>query len=465
MNVKLAKTETIHFVGIGGIGMSGLAIIMSGLGFRVQGSDLVESKNTDRLKKLNINILIGHKKKNLYNSTIVVISSAIKANNPEYKEALSRNLPIYKRGEMLGNIVSLMKNVVVSGSHGKTTTTSLISSIFSAASLDPTIINGGVLNSYKNSARLGKSEWSILESDESDGSFLKIPYIYSIVTNVDKEHLDFYKSIENLKNKFIEFINKTPSYGKCFICIDDKINKSIIKKIENKNFFTYGIEKNSNFLIKNIYQKKNFSKFDVQISLPNKKIKYFKNVIIPMIGIHNIRNSTAALAVAYIIGVTENIILKGLKTFNGVQRRFNYLFKFEGTDFIDDYAHHPTEIKSVLDGVKEVYKNEKIYCIFQPHRVTRLKSLKYEFSRSFLNADYVILCPIYKAGENIKINFNYEQFAKQIIKNSKVKLIMINNENELKKYITQNIFGKNIVIGMGAGSISQWMRNLSNKLK
>ena len=464
MNVKLAKTEIIHFLGIGGIGMSGLAIIMNGLGFHVQGSDLIESKNTERLKKLNIKVLIGHKKKNISNSTIVVISSAIKANNPEYKEAVLRKLPIFKRGEMLGNIVSLMKNVVVSGSHGKTTTTSLISSIFSMAKLDPTIINGGVLNSYKNSARLGKSEWCILESDESDGSFLNIPFIYSIVTNVDKEHLDFYKSIRNLKSKFIEFINKTPSYGKCFICSDDKINKSIIKKIENKNFFTYGIEKKSNFFIKNISQTKNFSKFDVQISLPNKKTKYIKNIVIPMIGIHNIRNSTAALAVSYIIGVTDNIILKGLKTFNGVQRRFNYLFKLQGTDFVDDYAHHPTEISSVLEGVKKVYTEEKIYCIFQPHRVSRLKSLKDEFSKSFSNADYLILCPIYKAGENIKLNFKYEQFAKQIIKNSKVKLIMINNENELKKYVTQNIYGKNIVIGMGAGSISQWMRNLPNKL-
>ena len=213
MNIKLAKNEIIHFIGIGGIGMSGLAIIMQGMGFKIQGSDITNSKNIDRLKKKKIKFFIGHKKNNILKSTIVVISSAIKNNNPEYVEAQKKGLPIYKRGEMLGQIVSLMKNIVVAGSHGKTTTTSLISSIFSQAKLDPTIINGGVLNSNNNSAKLGTGEWCILESDESDGSFLNIPITYSIVTNIDNEHLDFYKSINNLKKNFIKFIDKTPSFG------------------------------------------------------------------------------------------------------------------------------------------------------------------------------------------------------------------------------------------------------------
>ena len=244
MNIKLAKNEIIHFIGIGGIGMSGLAIIMQGMGFKIQGSDITSNKNIDRLKKKKIKFFIGHKKNNILKSTIVVISSAIKNNNPEYVEAKKKGLPIYKRGEMLGQIVSLMKNIVVAGSHGKTTTTSLISSIFSQAKLDPTIINGGVLNSNNNSAKLGTGEWCILESDESDGSFLNIPITYSIVTNIDNEHLDFYKSINNLKKNFIKFIDKTPSFGKSLICNDDKANQSVIKSISSKNYLTYGVQKN-----------------------------------------------------------------------------------------------------------------------------------------------------------------------------------------------------------------------------
>ena len=234
MKINLGKTELIHFVGIGGIGMSGLALIMNELGFKIQGSDISDNKNIERLKKKRIPIFLNHNKKNIKKSSILVISSAIKKNNPEIKEAKKLNLPIYSRGEMLGHIVSLMRNITVTGSHGKTTTTSLISSIFSQAKLDPTIINGGVLNSFGNSAKLGKSNWCLIESDESDGSFLKIPFTYSIVTNIDSEHLDYYKSINNLKKNFSDFIDKTPSLGKTFICIDDKHSKDILKKIKKK---------------------------------------------------------------------------------------------------------------------------------------------------------------------------------------------------------------------------------------
>ena len=236
MKIKLAKTEIIHFIGIGGIGMSGLALIMKSMGFKVQGSDIFLNKNTDRLKKNNIKIFIGHNKKNIKRATILVISSAIKSNNTEILAARKKQLPIYKRGEMLAHIVSLTKNIVVSGSHGKTTTTSLVESIFSKAKLDPTIINGGVLNSFNSSAKLGKSNWCILESDESDGSFIKVPPTYSIITNIDREHMDFYKSMDNLKKLFVEFIQKVPSFGKSFICIDDKNNNEIIKKIKIKKF-------------------------------------------------------------------------------------------------------------------------------------------------------------------------------------------------------------------------------------
>ena len=271
MNIKLAKSEIIHFVGIGGIGMSGLSLIMKAKGFKVQGSDILNNKNIDRLKKEKIKILIGHKKQNINKATIVVASSAIKKNNPELIEARKKQLPIYKRGEMLAHIVSLTKNIVVVGSHGKTTTTSLIASIFQETKIDPTIINGGVINSINNSAKLGKSDWSILEADESDGSFVFIPPTYSIITNIDREHMDFYNSMEELNKYFIKFVNKVPSFGKSFICLDDKNNRNLIKRLNNKNFYTYGTNVRSNFYIGNIKQSRQYSEFDIKINLPNKK--------------------------------------------------------------------------------------------------------------------------------------------------------------------------------------------------
>ena len=462
MKIELAKTEIIHFVGIGGIGMSGLALIMKRMGFNVQGSDILINKNIERLKKDKIKVNIKHTKKNITNATIVVISSAIKKNNPELIEARKKQLPIYKRGLMLANIVSLTKNIVVTGSHGKTTTTSLLAAIFSKTKLDPTIINGGVLNEIKSTAKLGKSDWCILEADESDGSFIHVPPTYSIVTNIDREHMDYYNSMNDLKNLFIKFINKVPSFGKSFICIDDKNNRDLLKKIRIKNFYTYGINSKSQFRIKNIKQTKKFSEYDLEINLPGKKIFFIKKIKIPLLGIHNILNSTAATAVALTIGISKNIIKSGLEEFKGVQRRFNKVFTYRETSFYDDYAHHPTEIKEVLNGVRAAYKKEEVICVFQPHRVSRLKDLKKEFSLSFKKADTVILCPVYVAGEKIKLGFNYTSFAKDIIKDSKVKLFMINDQYELAKLIKNTIYGKKIVVGMGAGTISAWMRELPN---
>ena len=465
MKIELAKSEVIHFVGIGGIGMSGLSMIMKRKGFKVQGSDISNNKNINRIRKEKIKVYVGHKKQNISKATILVVSSAIKKNNPELIEAKSKGLPIYKRGEMLANIVSLSKNIVVVGSHGKTTTTSLIASIFQNTKIDPTIINGGIINSINNTAKLGKSDWSILEADESDGSFIFIPPTYSIITNIDREHMDFYNSMKKLNKYFIDFVDKVPSFGKSFICLDDKNNKNLIKNIKKKNFYTYGEDPKSNFSIKNINQYKEFSKFDLLINLPNKKNRFLKNIIVPLLGNHNIKNTVAALAVSLTVGISIFDIKRGLKNFKGVERRFNKIFSFKSVDFFDDYAHHPTEIREVLSGVSKVYKNYEKICIFQPHRISRVKDLKKEFSHAFKNADKVILFPIYNAGEKMKLGFSYLSFAKQIIKNSKVELLMIENQMQLAKYVKSNIYGKKIVIGMGAGSISSWMRELPKYLK
>ncbi len=465
MKIEIAKTETIHFIGIGGIGMSGLSLIMNSKGFNIQGSDISPNKNIERLKKENIKIFIGHKKQNLKGVSIVVISSAIKKNNPELAEAKKKGLPIYKRGEMLAHIVALNKNIVVVGSHGKTTTTSLIASIFQKTRLDPTIISGGVLNSLNNSARLGKSEWTILEADESDGSFVHIQPTYSIITNIDREHMDYYESMEDLHAHFVKFVNRVPSFGKSFICTDDKNNKKLILKLKNKNFYTYGLSKNSNYLINNVRLVKEYSKFDLVINLPNKKKRIIKNFKIPLLGLHNIRNSVAAIALALTVGLNIQNIKTGLKNFKGVERRFNKIFTYNEIDFYDDYAHHPTEIKEVLDSVKKVYHGFEKVCIFQPHRISRLKDLKTNFSYAFKDADTVILFPIYTAGEKIKLGFKYLNFAKNIIKNSKVKLFLINNKHELARFIKKNFYGKKIAIGMGAGSISSWLRELPRLIK
>ncbi len=458
--IKIGLKEKIHFIGIGGIGMSGLAQVMHRMGFHVQGSDISKSKNVERCKKIRIKIFSKHSNQNLKDSTIVVRSSAIKNNNPEIVAAKKRKIKIFKRAEMLGHVVSLKKNIVVTGSHGKTTTTSLIAKILSEAKFDPTIVNGGVVNSLGGSAKLGKGDWSVLEADESDGSFLNLPINYSVVTNVDQEHLDFYKCFKNLKKSFEDFIKKTPAFGKSFICSDDKELKKIISKIKNKNFFTYGFNKKANYQILNTIYKKNHSVFDLRISSPSIKKKIIRKIRVNLIGSHNILNSVAAIALCSYIGVNLNIIKKTLKEFAGIQRRMTKVLKFNGNDFFDDYAHHPTEIKSVLESLKSSNPKRKIVSIFQPHRYSRLKLLENEFSFSFKYSNKLILCPVYSAGEKIDKNYNVKTFAKLISKNSDVQVVIVYSQKELNKFLRKNLLDNELVIGMGAGSITKWMREI-----
>ena len=453
MKINIASNEVIHFIGIGGIGMSGLAQIMKNMRFRIQGSDLNRNKNTERLIKSGIKVYFGHHEKNLKRATMIVISSAIKKNNIELKTARNKNLPVFKRGDMLANIVALKKNIVIAGSHGKTTTTSLVANILLEAGLDPTVINGGVINSFKNTAQLGKGEWAVIESDESDGSFLKLPVTYSIVTNVDREHLDYYGNFEKLKRSFQKFIEKTPSFGKSLICID------------NNNFLTYGFNKNSNYQIINVKKNVNYSLFDLKVKFAGDKFYKIKNIKVNLLGDHNISNATASMAMALNLGIRVNKIKKALKKFLGIQRRFTKVFSVGNREFFDDYAHHPTEIKAVIKGAREVYKDRKIICVFQPHRYSRVKVLKNEFATSFRSTDTVVLCPIYSAGEKIKYNFNQSSFSKLISKKSKIQVVNIKDQEELKNYFKKNLLDNEMVICMGAGSISNWIREIGDKLK
>ena len=465
MKINIASNEVIHFIGIGGIGMSGLAQIMNNMGFTIQGSDLNRNKNTERLIKSGMKVYFGHHQKNLKKATMIVISSAIKKNNKELKAAKLKKLPVYKRGEMLANIVALKKNIVVTGAHGKTTTTSLVANILVEAGLDPTVINGGVINSLKNNAQLGKGEWAVIESDESDGSFLKLPITYSIVTNIDKEHLDYYGSFERLKKSFRSFIDKTPSFGKSLICIDENNLKSLLSKCKTNNFFTYGFEKNSNYQITNVKREINYSIFDLRLKFTGNKIYKIKNIKVNLIGDHNISNATAAIAIALNLGIQISKIKQALKKFLGIQRRFTKVFSIKKREFYDDYAHHPTEIRAVLKGVRQVYKNRKIICVFQPHRYSRVKFLKNEFALSFRSIDAVVLCPVYSAGEKIKHNFNQNSFSQLISKKSKTQVINIKDQKELKNYFKKNLLDNEMVICMGAGSISNWIKEIGNELK
>jgi len=465
MKINIASNEVIHFIGIGGIGMSGLAQIMNNMGFTIQGSDLNRNKNTERLIKSGMKVYFGHHQKNLKKATMIVISSAIKKNNKELKAAKLKKLPVFKRGEMLANIVALKKNIVVTGSHGKTTTTSLVANILVEAGLDPTVINGGVINSLKNNAQLGKGEWAVIESDESDGSFLKLPITYSIVTNIDKEHLDYYGSFERLKKSFRSFIDKTPSFGKSLICIDENNLKSLLSKCKTNNFFTYGFEKNSNYQITNVKREINYSIFDLRLKFTGNKIYKIKNIKVNLIGDHNISNATAAIAIALNLGIQISKIKQALKKFLGIQRRFTKVFSIKKREFYDDYAHHPTEIRAVIKGARQVYKDRKIICVFQPHRYSRVKFLKNEFALSFRSIDAVVLCPVYSAGEKIKHNFNQNSFSQLISKKSKTQVINIKDQKELKNYFKKNLLDNEMVICMGAGSISNWIKEIGNELK
>ncbi len=463
-SINLGQKEIIHFIGIGGIGMSGLAQVMKTMGFKIQGSDQSKNKNTSNCKKSGIKVFIGHSKKNIRNATKVVKSSAIKGNNTEIIEAKNKKIPIYSRAEVLADVVSLKKNIIITGSHGKTTTTSLVAKILSDQNLDPTIINGGVINSLKSNAKLGKGEWSILEADESDGSFLKLPINYSIVTNIDVEHMDYYKNYKNLEKAFIQFVDKTPPIGKCFVCIDNKNIQNILKKTKSKNILTYGFSKKANYRISNVKYKISCSIFDLHYKDFQDRKKIIKNINLKLLGEHNVLNASASIALCLELGANIDVIKKSLKNFSGVQRRMTKVFSKNKNQFFDDYAHHPTEITSILEGVRKVYKKRKIISIFEPHRYSRVMSLQNAFSKSFKKSDLVLMCPLYPAGEKKKLNFNKINFAKLISRNSKTQVILVKSQNEISNYIKRNLFDDEIIIGMGAGSISKWVRELKNTL-
>ena len=450
------KKKNIHFIGIGGIGMSAIASILSEKGFKISGSDLSRNYITEKLKKKKIKVFDKHLESNLNNVDIVVHSSAIKPNNKELKFAKKKKIPIFTRAMILADVMRLKSSITVSGSHGKTTTTSLISTILESSNFDPTIINGGIINGLDINAKLGKGEWIIAEADESDGTFMFLPSTIGIINNIDLEHLDFYKDLNHIKESFIRYAKNIPFFGMLFLCEDDKNVREIKKKLNEKKTISYGLSSQANFSAINIktFIKKNcfFTQFDLVEKFNKKKI--IKNFVVPLIGKHNVQNCLASISLSKYLDISYSQIKKSLKTFQGVKRRFSVLVNNGKNLIVDDYAHHPSEIKVTLESLKLISK-ERIIAIVEPHRYSRLSSLLKDFIDSLRYADSIYLLPIHSAGEINKREINNEIFCKKLKKYfPKKQILQIKNQGQFFKALKSDFCPGDNIIFLGAGKSS-----------
>ena len=445
--------------------MSGIAEVLFSQGYKIQGSDLLNNNNTKRLKKMGIKVFLGHSQKNLKNVNILVISSAIKKNNTELKFAKKNKIPVYKRSDMLAALMKYNESIAVSGSHGKTTTTSLISSVLEIANFDPTTIIGGIVNQYKSTTRIGKSNWMVVEADESDGSLIDLFPKIAVLTNINKEHMDFYKNYSNLKKYFLNFTNNIPFDGVAIYCNDNTDLKKLLLENKKKNKISYGLNKDSDVRATNILINEKGSFFDINIKKTNLLKKETINKIrLNVLGRHNIQNSLAAVTVAKILNINTNKIKQAFQKFKGVKRRFTLVCNFKGIKIIDDYAHHPEEIKATLELARDL-KPKKIIVIFQPHRYSRFKNLYYDFKKVLKNCDRLYVADVYSAGEKKIKNISKEKFVFEMNKIDKNFAKSLNNIKSLPKIILNEGNKGDIVIFIGAGDISKWVNDLPSKLK
>lgn len=458
--------DTIHFIGIGGIGMSGIAEIMHNLGYKVQGSDLGANNNTKRLESIGVRVFIGHASKNINNVSYVVISTAVNEDNPEVQEAIAKKIPVIKRAEMLAELMRLKCSVAVSGSHGKTTTTSLIACMFESAGLTPTVINGGIINNRKTNAYLGAGDYLIAEADESDATFIKIPSTIAVITNIDPEHMDFYKDFDSLIAAFKSFITNLPFYGFGVLCVDHPVVRAISEEIKERTIITYGIDSDDAHVRGyNIKSDISSSSFDVEINLPNRNGKtIIQNISIPTPGKHNVLNSLAAIAIGVELDFGIGAIKNGFKSFEGVKRRFTKVCEYNGAEIIDDYAHHPVEIEATLATAKSIAekRNSKVIAIFQPHRYSRIKDLFDDFTKCFSDADKIYVLDVYGAGEVAIEGITGEALVKKMISSGIIAKFLLSHE-EISDIIRVDANKGDIVIMMGAGSISSWAYELVDK--
>jgi len=455
----------IHFIGIGGIGMSGIAEILIQSGYLVQGSDINISDNTNRLKKIGVKIFIGQKSSNINNAKIIVVSTAITNTNIELITAKKMFLPIVHRAEMLGELMRLKQSIAVGGTHGKTTTTSLISRIIEQNGMDPTIINGGIISSLGSNAKLGGGEWMIVEADESDGSFAKLNPTVAVVTNIDLEHLDHHGNEKKLEHAFFNFVSSIPFYGFICLCIDHPRVQKLISKLENKKIITFGLSANADIRATNIVYKNNCMNFDLNISKRLNTNTQVYNIEFSMIGLHNIQNALAAISIGLELNIPIESIQNSLKTFSGVQRRFEKVGDYNGSLIIDDYGHHPVEISSALSAARLIAPKNKIISIFQPHRYSRLRDLFEDFCSCFNDSDQVLLLDVYPAGEKVIKKFESINLAEGLIKYGHKKVSYVKNSNKLANIIKDNLIPGDLVICLGAGTITKIANNLEYDLK
>ena len=452
---------TIHFVGIGGIGMSGIAEVMHQLGYRVQGSDVSESYVVEKLRKAGIDVAIGHDSDNLGEAAVVVCSTAIREDNPELAAAASRRLPRVRRAEMLAELMRMQKTVAVAGTHGKTTTTSMIAALLDSGGLDPTVINGGIINHYGSNARLGKSDWWVIEADESDGSFLRLDGTIAVVTNIDPEHLEHYGSFERVKDAFVEFIENVPFYGLAVMCVDHPEVQGVLSRIRDRRVVTYGFSALADLRAENVTPVPGGTTFDVSVLEKDGSRRLIEQVHIPIPGRHNVLNALAAIAVAIELGIDDTRIVSGFARFDGVKRRFTKVGEVHGATVIDDYAHHPTEIRAVLSAAREGAEG-RVIAVMQPHRFTRLEALMDEFQNAFNDADIVFLTPVYAAGEEPIEGVDSAALAEGLRARGHRMVKAVGGLDELCNELRDLAADGDMIICMGAGDITRWAGRLAD---
>nr|WP_314463736.1 UDP-N-acetylmuramate--L-alanine ligase [uncultured Novosphingobium sp.] len=458
---------TIHFVGIGGIGMSGIAEVMHNLGYSVQGSDIAEGYVVEGLRGRGIKVMIGQSAENVEGVAVVVTSTAVKRDNPEVVYALENRIPVVRRAEMLAELMRLKNTVAVAGTHGKTTTTSMVAALLDAGGVDPTVINGGIINSYGSNARLGASDWMVVEADESDGSFLRLDGTIAVVTNIDPEHLDHYGSFDKVKDSFVEFIENVPFYGAAMLCIDHPEVQAIIPKVRDRRVVTYGFSAQADIRGENVTPIPGGNRFDVALRQRDGSFRRIEGIELPMPGRHNVQNALAAVGVAVEMGCSEECIQTGFSKFGGVKRRFTKVgeVEVEGgvVTVIDDYGHHPVEIRAVLAAAREGVRN-RVIAVVQPHRFTRLRDHMEDFEAAFNDADVVYAAPVYAAGEQPIEGVDSEHMVSGMKARGHRSAQVIAGPDALADALATSVQPGDMVVCLGAGDITKWAAGLADAI-
>jgi UDP-N-acetylmuramate--alanine ligase len=454
----------IHFVGIGGIGMSGIAEILKNLGYTVQGSDIGDSANVQRLRKLGVPVAIGHEARNLGKARVVVVSSAIRSDNPELVAARAKRLPVVRRADMLAELMRLKRAIAVGGTHGKTTTTAMVAALLDAAGLDPTVVNGGIINAYGTNARLGQGEWIVVEADESDGSFLRLPATIAVVTNIDPEHMEHYGSFEAVRDAFCSFVEHIPFYGFAALCIDHPEVQALYGRITDRRVVTYGFSPQADVRALPPVADEDGELFDVVIRAKNGEgERRLERLRLSLPGLHNVANALAAIVVARELGIPDDVVRQALSGLEGVKRRFTRTGTVDGVAIIDDYGHHPVEIKAVLRTARARTKG-RVIAVVQPHRYTRLASLFDEFCTCFHDADTVLVTPVYAAGEQPIEGANQGALVDGVRRHGHRDVRAVEGLDELVPLVAEIAHPGDLVVCLGAGSITQWAHALPGRL-